>query len=109
MNDRLLSLMGLCRRAGKMSLGCDPVREAIEEGKAHLVLAAGDLSANTLKKVTASAEEGKVNILTLKRSKEQMSLSLGKICGVVAINDEGFAKKFSELVLSECKEGGNNL
>ena len=109
MNDRLLSLLGLCRRAGKMALGCDPVREAISESKAYLVLAAADLSANTLKKVKAAAEERGVKLLTLRRSKEEMSFSLGKVCGVVAINDEGFAKKLSELALSECEEGGISL
>lgn len=101
MNDRLLSLLGLCRRAGKMVLGCDPVREAVKEGKAYVVLAAADLSANTLKKVTAACEESDVKILTLQRSKDEVSFSLGKVCGVVAIIDEGFAKKFSELAQND--------
>ena len=44
MNDRLLSLLGLARRAGRLSLGNDPVLSSMEEGKVKLVLVCPDLS-----------------------------------------------------------------
>ena len=33
MNDRLLSILGLCRRAGKIVIGTDPVIESVTTEK----------------------------------------------------------------------------
>ena len=51
MNDRLLSLLGIARRAGKLTMGFDPVAEDVAKHKAKLVLTASDLSERTLKGV----------------------------------------------------------
>ena len=40
----LLSLLGLARRAGKLSLGNDAAVESLRKGQARLVLLASDLS-----------------------------------------------------------------
>lgn len=102
MNDRLLSLLGLCRRAGRLVIGADPVREAVEADKAFLVLSASDISQNTEKKIRASVEaKGNVNYCIIKRTKDEISFSLGKTCAVLAIIDEGFAKKLLELISAE--------
>ncbi len=102
MNDRLLSLLGLCRRAGRLVIGADPVKEAVEGDKAFLVLSASDISQNTEKKIRASAEaKGNVEYRIIKRTKDEISFSLGKTCATLAIIDEGFAKKLLELISAE--------
>ena len=45
--ERLLSLLGLARRAGKVEPGFDAATTAAREGKAALLLAAGDISEKT--------------------------------------------------------------
>ena len=35
MNDSVLNLLGLCRRAGRLSLGHDACKQAINSGKAQ--------------------------------------------------------------------------
>ena len=95
MNDRLLSLLGICRRAGKMAIGFDPAVDSIETDKTKLVLAASDAH--------------KVDFIFIKRTKDELSFSLGKTCALVAITDHGFEKKIRELILAECNEGGNSL
>ena len=102
MNDRLLSLLGICRRAGRLVIGADPVKEAVETGKAFLVLGASDISQNTEKKIRATVEaKSNVQYRIVRRTKDEISFSLGKTCATLAVIDEGFAKKLLELIEAE--------
>ena len=96
MNDKLLNFLGLCRRAGKMKIGCDTAIESIELGNSKFVLMASDISENTKKKVISALNGVECNILDY--TKDELSFSLGKTCAVLSVEDEGFAKKLSELI-----------
>ncbi len=102
MNDRLLSLLGICRRAGMMVIGFDVAVDSIETDKTKLVLAASDISANTAKKLSAVADAHGVDFIYIKRTKDELSFALGKNCVLVAITDRGFEKKLRELIDAEC-------
>ena len=104
MNDRLLSFLGICRRAGKLVIGNDPVREAIETDKAFLVMVASDISQNTLKKVNAAVASGSVPCYKVARTKDEISFSLGKTSACLAVIDKGFADKFTQLIEAEQKK-----
>ena len=101
MNDRILSLLGLCRRAGKLVIGADPTIDSVAKGKSKLIIAAEDFSKNSLKPVLLSAHQHNIKVLTLKRSKEELSFALGKLCGVLSVEDKGFADKLIQLIDSE--------
>ena len=60
MADRLMSLLGLCRRAGKLVLGNDPVIDSINLKKAKLVVVASDCSRHTAKDVLSCAHRNGV-------------------------------------------------
>ena len=106
MNDAILSLLGLCRRAGKLTIGNDAVVEDTKNGTAKLVILTRDISANTRKKLTK--ELGEVTILTLNRAKEELGFALGRrLAAVVAVCDDGFAAKLTTLIESDT--GGNCL
>lgn len=104
MTDRILSLLGLCRRAGKLVIGAEPCIESITKNKSNLIVCANDFSRNSAKPVLERAHQSDVKTLILNRSKEEISLALGKLCGVVSVEDKGFAKKLTELINSE--QGG---
>ncbi len=106
MNDRLLSLLGLCRRAGRTAIGCDPVKDSVLNGKARLVVFARDVSQRTRRDILSVANECGVRTVTLDYSKEELGASLGKLCAVLSICDEGFAKKIIEL---SGKDNGEEL
>ena len=93
MNDRLLSFLGLCRRAGYMICGADPVVKAMKERKALLTLTASDLSDNSREKVTRAADQYSALLRELPRTKEELSFAVGKHCGVICVTDRGFAEK----------------
>ncbi|MBR3972259.1 MAG: ribosomal L7Ae/L30e/S12e/Gadd45 family protein [Ruminococcus sp.] len=104
MNDRLLSFMGICRRAGKLVIGNDPVRESVETDKAFLVIMASDISQNTLKKIKPVIDESNVLCYRVNRTKDEISFSLGKACAIMSVTDKGFADKFEELIEAEQKK-----
>ena len=92
-NDRLLSFLGLCKRAGYLISGADTVTRAVNEGKALLVLYASDVSENSLKGVLKAAQDKNVPARMLPRTKEELSFALGKHCGIICTTDKGFAQK----------------
>jgi ribosomal protein L7Ae-like RNA K-turn-binding protein len=98
MNDRLLSFLGLCKRAGKLIAGAETVGKAVKEHKAILVLTADDLSPNSRKEIAFLAEKYGVTLERLTRSKEELSFALGRHCGIVAVTDSGFADKILSLL-----------
>lgn len=100
MTDRLLSLLGLCRRAGKLILGNDPVVESINMKKAKLVIVASDCSHNTAKGVLSCAHRLGVKAHTVAYTKDDISLAVGKYSAVLSITDDGFAKKADSLICS---------
>ena len=101
MNDRILSLLGICRRAGKLTIGADPAVEAVTKHKARLVIFANDFSKGSLKPVLLAAHENSVKTLELNRSKNEISAAVGKLCGVMAVEDKGFAEKLCMLIENE--------
>lgn len=100
-NDKLLSFLGLCRRAGKMTIGNDAAVDAITNGESSLILLVSDISPRTEKSVTEVAESNNIKVVKLTHNKEQVSNSLGKLTAVISINDTGFAKKIVQLTANE--------
>ncbi len=100
MNDRLLSILGLCRRAGKLVLGNDPVIDSINQRKAKLVIIASDCSQNTAKKVLSSAHRNDVKAHVIPHTKDDVSFAVGKYSAVLCITDGGFSESIDKLICS---------
>lgn len=101
MNDRILSLLGICKRAGKLITGADTTIDSIRKSKAKLVIFANDFSKSSKKSVQTAADECNVKTLTMNRSKEEIGFALGKICGVMTTEDKGFADRLEQLIENE--------
>ncbi len=92
------SLLGLAYRARKIISGEELVVKEIRGGKAKLVLLSSDASPNTEKKITDKCSYYNVPVHRVE-SREQLGSSIGKDSRVVlAVLDEGFAKKLMELL-----------
>ena len=98
MNDRLLSFLGLCKRAGYLISGAETVTRTVREGKALLVLIAADVSPNSTGNVRFAADKSGTPLRTLACPKEELSFALGKHCGVVCITDKGFADRILTMI-----------
>ena len=91
MNDRLLSALSLCRKAGRLTLGMDVCQQAAQDGTARLMLTASDLAPRSRRRIEETCEAVKLPIASLPYDMEQLWSVLGRRCGIVAVCDEGFA------------------
>lgn len=103
MNSKLIGLITICRKAGRMVMGFDPSKEAIESGKAFSIILASDISPKTEKEIRFFAGKRNVPVAVSGCTINDLYCSLGKKVGVIAICDEGFSKK--ALALAEENNG----
>lgn len=104
MNDRILGLLGLCRRAGKLTAGNDAVIDDVKNNRSKIVIITEDISKNTEKKMMLACHRLNVKILKLNRSQQELSNAIGKYCTVISVSDSGFAKKLFRLIQEENQE-----
>jgi ribosomal protein L7Ae-like RNA K-turn-binding protein len=98
MDDRLLGLLGLARRAGRITHGYDAVLREIAARKAALVLLSADASARTAEKMRRACQENGTRIVTLKQTMEQVGKAIGaKETAVAALTDRSFADRAAAL------------
>ncbi len=95
----------MCRRAGKLVLGMDEVKNACKGGRAFGVLAASDISPKSLKEIKyVCAMEG-VKLYHAGMTMDEIGSCLGKCFGIVAVTDSGFmksmAKKLTQIELEK--------
>lgn len=95
--QRLLNLLGLAQKAGKIVSGEELVTKEIQLSKAQLVFIAQDAGKNTLKKIKDKSTYYQIPCCDL-FSTVEITNALGKPRKVVAVMDAGFAKKMGELI-----------
>ncbi len=95
--NRIINLLTVCRKAGKLIMGFDACKEALASKKARLILLASDISPKTEKEIRFFA--GKAGVTTVKTNIriEEFHAGTGKRAGVLCICDGGFAKKLIAL------------
>ncbi len=97
MNDKILSFLGLCKKAGKMTVGADAVKSSLISGECRLILTASDISAHTENEVTYIAEKYNKKVIKLPYTKDELGIALGRLTAVISVNDGGFARKLVEM------------
>lgn len=90
--DRILSMMGLAYKAGRLVSGEFASEKAVKEGKARLVIIASDASDNTKKLFYDKCRSYSVPVRVY-ADKESIGSALGlRYRASAAVTDEGFAK-----------------
>ncbi len=93
MTDKVLSMLGMSARARKTVSGEFSTEKAVKEGKAKLVIVAGDASDNTKKLFKNKCEFYEVPCFVYS-NKEQLGHSIGnEMRASVAVTEEGFASE----------------
>lgn len=96
--DRVLSLIGLATKAGKVVSGEFSTERAVKSKKAYMVIVAGDASENTKKNFRNMCEYHKVPMLVY-GTKETLGRAMGKeMRASLALTDTGFVKAIEKLV-----------
>ena len=95
--DSFLTLLGLARRAGKLAVGEEPVRLALQEGSARTVFLAADASDHTRRKLEPKL--GEVPLQPIPASMAELGRALGReSCAVCAVTDKGFAESLAQRI-----------
>lgn len=93
-NPKLLSLLGMCRRAGRLSCGHDAAIGSVRSKSAKLCLLSSDSSQRLRKEIEREASfEGRgIPVKLMLSTMEEIGKATGLKSAVVSVNDEGFAK-----------------
>lgn len=96
-SEKIFGLLTMCRKAGRMTMGFDSVKESILTHKARLILIASDLSPKTEKEVRFFASKGNIPVTAIDAGISDIGYGIGRKTGIIAVCDEGFAMKLTEL------------
>ena len=95
--QKLLNLLGLAQRAGKVISGEEQVVKAIQHQEVQLVFLATDAASNLTKKILDKSQSYQVEVAHL-FSTQELSIAVGRARKVLAISDAGFTKKMRSLM-----------
>ena len=92
-NNKIYGMIGLARKAGKLSFGTESSKDTIERNKAKLVIVAEDASDRTKKNFKDLASIYNVPIRVFGNI-EDLSNAIGQVDkAVLVIKDENFSKE----------------
>ena len=95
--QKLIGLLGLARRAGKLAVGFSAVEHLVRRGEAPLVVVATDVGASQLGKI--KRWEPLRGLVTDVLSAEDLAQAMGREkLVVVGVSDIGFIKGIQKLV-----------
>ena len=102
--DRLLSLIGIAQKAGKIESGSFLCEKAVKGRKARFVILAGDAQKNTVSTITNKCTYYNIPY-GFYGSKEALGHAIGKgERSCVAVTDQGLADGIAKLLGSGKKE-----
>ena len=77
MNNKI-GLVTMCRKAGKLVMGMDMVKDACNTGKACAVFAATDFSPKSLKEIKFNCYKNGIKLYSLGMTMDDIHFGLGK-------------------------------
>lgn len=106
MNEqKIMNLLSMAQRAGRVVSGDFAVTKAVQEKKAHLLLVAGDASAETCKRYEQMAVKAKIKIFRL-WDRERLGHCIGKdFRAAAALTDAGFANAIARFCSTDGETG----
>ncbi len=100
MQNKVLTTLGLARRAARLNYGFDMVMAGLH--KTALLLLAEDCSERTCRNVESAAAEFEIPLIRLPYTKERIGAAIGtKPVGIIGVADAGFARSLAQSI-----EGG---
>jgi len=96
--DKVLSMLGLANRAGKIISGEELIIKGIRKGKILLVILSEDISENTRKKISDKCLFYKIPYYTAFK-REQLGHAIGKSSRVaIGITERNFVKELEKVL-----------
>ena len=105
--DKTLQLLGLARRAGKLSIGRDAVLDAVKKNKARLILLTADASPRHLRELRNAGYAGETAALGC--DMQTAGAATGKQSCIFALEDAGFAAAVTKTIYEEESHHGRKI
>lgn len=107
LEQKALSLLGIARRAGRLSLGHDAAEEAIVKNRACLCLCCADASERLQREMrhACSYAHKSIPYRTTTIPMALLSQAIGSRAAVITVDDAGFAARL-ETLLDEIRNTG---
>lgn len=102
-------MLGLARRAGRLSMGHDMAMKSLRDKKASLLLFASDMSPRVQTEFEVAKQKffPSLEVKVLKEGIEELYAALGYRAGIITVDDTNFSKRILELINQEENEYGN--
>ena len=97
-SEKVLSMLSLCRRAGKLSYGFDSVKTSVLQGEGNLCLLACDASEKTAKEAAYYCQRAGVPLRHTGLSRRDIASKLHREYAVLCVCDDGFASGLQTLL-----------
>lgn len=95
--DKILGLLGLAKKAGKLEVGEESVAAVARAKDARLLLLASDAADNSYRRLRHFADAGACLYAKIDATKEELGRAVGRTqCAMVAITDIGFAESIAK-------------
>lgn len=88
--NKTLSLMGMARKAGKLSVGHDTVFASVRNGTAKAVILTSDASPRHARELEAAGFDG--SVIFLSETMDEAGRAVGKRSCIFSADDAGFAE-----------------
>lgn len=96
--NRVLGLIGLSAKAGKVECGADAVEECIKRGKAKLVIVSEDAADRTKENFEFLSKQQRINF-AIYSNKDELSKTIGKNNkAVLAIKDKNLSNEIYKII-----------
>ena len=95
--QKLTGILSICRKAGKIKLGFDPMKEALEKNKVAGVLTTADISPKTYKEVCYFCQKKNVPVCQIPLTMMQFGSAVSRKAAVAAVLDKGFFDRINQL------------
>ena len=95
--DKLLNLIGLAQKAGRLAVGEEPTGAAARARDARLILVAADAAENSVRRVRHFADAGQCLWCRIGADKDALGRAVGRSsCAMLAVTDIGFAEAIAK-------------
>ncbi len=96
--ERLAGTMAICRKAGLLVLGLEPVKSSLRKGAVNLVMCCSDAAPRSKKEARFYGEKASVPVAEIPFTKLDFGCFVGTAAGVSGVCDEGFSRKILALL-----------
>lgn len=95
--DKLLNLIGLAQKAGRLAVGEEPTGAAARARDARLILVAADAAENSVRRVRHFVDAGQCLWCRIGADKDALGRAVGRSsCAMLAVTDIGFAEAIAK-------------